>query len=203
MRRFYNLKTFAIALVAIVGCGFVVAFSQAQPADTEEPQYTAAGELRLPGGIDKWIFVGSNRGLSYKPDAPAMTAAEMRRADAPNFHNVYITPRAYNYFLANKTFPDKTMLAMQVYESADKEPKQVLATGSFNGEHVGLEMAVKNMNRPDGSKTPWAYYNFSGANGLKPSAKAFEDGQCENCHKIHASLDHVWVQFYPVLRDPK
>jgi hypothetical protein len=93
---------------------------------------------------------------------------------------------------------------MQVFEAADKEPKGVLAAGVFNGRRVGLEVAVKNASRRDGKTTPWAYYNFtdpSDRSKVLASAAAFPDEACANCHQRHASIDNVWVQFYPALRD--
>jgi hypothetical protein len=64
---------------------------------------------------------------------------------------------------------------------------------------------VKNSARPDGSKTPWAYYSFT--NRTAPNgpplatAKAQPDANCYDCHLKHADRDNVWVQFYPTLRD--
>ena len=174
----------------------------AQLAD--EPRYTPSGELVLPNGFETWVFVGSNLGLSYAPDAAAAAAAPPPRAGRQQFHNVAINKAAYDYFLANDRFPDRTVLVMQVFEAADKEPKGVLASGVFNGRRVGLEVAVKNASRPDGKTTPWAYYNFtdpSDRSKALPSAAAFPDQACANCHQLHASIDNVWVQFYPALRD--
>jgi Cytochrome P460 len=176
--------------------------AQAQLAD--EPRYTPSGELVLPSGFETWVFVGSNLGLSYAPDAAAAASAPPPRAARQQFHNVSINKAAYDYFLANGQFPDRTVLVMQVFEAADKEPKGVLASGMFNGRRVGLEVAVKNASRPDGKTTPWAYYNFtdpSDRSKALPSAPAFPDQACANCHQLHASIDNVWVQFYPALRD--
>jgi hypothetical protein len=110
----------------------------------------------------------------------------------------------YDYFLANGRFPERKVLVMQVFEAADKEPRGVLASGVFNGRRVGLEVAVKDTSRPDGKTTPWAYYNFtdpSDRSKVLASATAFPDEFCANCHQRHASIDNVWVQFYPALRD--
>lgn len=169
-----------------------------------EPHYAANGDLLFPQGFETWVFVGSNLGLSYRPDLATTTLTESARASQQFFHNVYVAREAYGYFLANRIFPDKTVLVMAVYEADNKEPKQVLATGVFNGKRVGVEVAVKNSARPDGGKTPWAYYDFTdpaNASGVAASASAFPDRTCENCHRDHASADHVWVQFYPSLRD--
>ena len=64
-------------------------------------------------------------------------------------------------------------------------------------ENLHIEVAVKNSNRPDKSKTVWAYYMF-GLN--QATAKANPDASCNQCHVKHADDDNVWVQFYPTLR---
>ena len=63
---------------------------------------------------------------------------------------------------------------------------------------------MKNLHRPDGKTTPWAYYTLMNPFDPKPvmqaSAPAHDDAECFDCHKLHASKDNVWVQFYPTLR---
>jgi hypothetical protein len=176
----------------------------AQSQNSDEPRYAPGGDLLLPNGFDTWVFVGSNLGLSYTPDAAAAAATPPPRAPRQEFHNVSVNKAAYDYFSANGRFPERTVLVMQVFEAADKEPRGVLASGVFNGPRVGLEVAVKNAARPDGKTTPWAYYNFtdpSDRSKVLASATAFPDEVCANCHQRHASIDNVWVQFYPALRD--
>jgi hypothetical protein len=93
---------------------------------------------------------------------------------------------------------------MDRFAAADEEPRGIVSEGVFNGEREGLEVAVKNLSRPDGKTTPWAYYDFTDASDpskTRTSAPAFADERCESCHRQHASKDNVcWVQFYPVLR---
>ena len=61
---------------------------------------------------------------------------------------------------------------------------------------------MKNTKRPDGSATPWAYYMFRNGPGPTPpaQARAQPDGRCFACHEDNGLVDHVWVQFYPILR---
>jgi hypothetical protein len=194
-------------LIGVTAFCFALAASgpSARSQGSDEPQYGPGGDLLLPKGFDTWVFVGSNLGLSYTPDAAAAALAPPPRAAMQQqFHNVSINKAAYDYFSANGRFPDRTVLVMQVFEAADKEPRDVLASGVFNGRRVGLEVAVKNTSRPDGKTTPWAYYNFtdpSDRSKVLASATAFPDENCANCHQRHASIDNVWVQFYPALRD--
>jgi hypothetical protein len=185
-------------------CAAAINPTQGQAPSATEPQYAANGDLLFPQGFETWMFVGSNLGLVYLPDVNKMTAAEAARASSQVFHNIYLAPAAYSYFLANNVFPDKTILVMERFEARDKsEPRNVLAAGVYNGRRLGVEVAVKNSKRPDGSSTPWAYYDFTSATGVAASASAQPDDVCETCHRHNAQTDHVWVQFYPHLRDKK
>jgi hypothetical protein len=168
------------------------------------PQYAANGDLQTPSGYETWVFVGSNLGLDYKHDLPVTTALENSHADQQVFHNIYINPEAYAHFLATKEFPELTVLVMEIFVAADKEPKNVLASGVYNGERIGLQVAVKNSQRPGPHDKPWAYYIpldlHDPQHVQHASSRAFPDDKCESCHKAHASMDNVWVQFYPTLR---
>jgi Cytochrome P460 len=200
-----NLTRSALALAALC-FAFTGSGPAARSQSADDPKYTPGGDLVLPGGFETWVFVGSNLGLSYTPEAAAAASAPPPRPPRQQFHNVFISKAAYDYFLANGQFPERTVLAMQVFEAADKTPSDVLASGVFNGRRVGLEVAVKNSSRPDGRTTPWAYYNFtdpSDRTKVLSSTTAFPDQNCANCHQLHASTDNVWVQFYPALRDAR
>src|SRR5262249_214959 len=147
---------------------------------------------------------GSNLGLGYAPQSAGMTALEAARVQHDEFHNIYIDPAAYEAFVRTGRFPDHTVLVMEHYAAEKKEPNGVLVSGVFNGMLSGLEVAVKNAHRPDGSTTPWAYYVFTdSAHPSTPLAQAaaFPDQDCNACHVKHAGFDNVWVQFYPILRD--
>jgi hypothetical protein len=200
-------RRYGLAGVTAVCFTLVALGPAARSQSADEPQYARGGDLLLPNGFETWVFVGSNLGLSYTPDAAAAASAPPPRTPRQQqFHNVFINKAAYHYFLADGRFPEGTMLVMQVFEAVDKEPRNVLASGVFNGRRVGLEVAVKNTSRPDGKTTPWAYYNFtdqSDRSKALASAAAFPDAACANCHQLHASIDNVWVQFYPALRERK
>jgi hypothetical protein len=196
----YRAGTTFVGLVTLVCAAFAL---QANSQLATVPQYTANGELLAPVGYEAWVFVGSNLGLAYRQGLPLMTTREATRADQPRFHNVYINREAYAHFITSGTFPDPTILVMEIFAAADREPAGVVASGVYNGERLGLEVAVKNSARPDGRTTPWAYYDLTDpadSSKVRASASAFDDRVCENCHREHASRDNVWVQFYPALR---
>lgn len=180
------------------------------------PQYSADGKLlQLPAGFETWVFVGSNLGLAYDKGLVVTDAREAARAAGPQFfHNVYISPEAYAHYAATGQFPDPTILVMEVFLAADKDTKGVLASGVFNGERRGVEVAVKDTRRPPGhhaegdAPTPWAYYVFMNPFVAQPvlrmTARAQPSADCQKCHEQHSGPDdHVWVQFYPTLRKVK
>jgi Cytochrome P460 len=171
-----------------------------------DPQYASNGNLLRPKDFHTWVFVGSNLGLGYAKEVAANTVREMARPQLGEYHNIYLKPEDYAAYVRTGTFPDRTVLVMDVYRAQERDAKGVVTAGSYDGQSLGVEVAVKNMNRPDGSKTDWAYYDFTdrSGGGHYPADKAAEaDGDCYACHKAHAGFDNVWVQFYPVIRDVK
>jgi hypothetical protein len=207
----FRLRLGAIATLTFCAC---IAGAPLAAGEPNVPRYTADGQLVAPVGYQSWVFVGSNLGLAYRSELRTRTETERsttnpptERADQPReamqFHNVYINPEAYAHFVATGEFPDPTILVMDRYSAADKEPRGIVSSGVFNGDRRGVEVAVKNLSRPDGSATAWAYYDFTDRadpTKTRDAAPAFPDAACENCHHEHASKDNVWVQFYPVLR---
>jgi hypothetical protein len=185
-----------LVLIAAGACAAGLPSAQPKPKSAAGPQYSDKGELQRPTDFRTWVFVGSNIGLGYKKKAPK----EKERHPAAgigDFHNVYINPEAYEHYVKTGKFPDRTMLVMDVYESKERDPQDIVAKGYFPGNQLQIEVAVKNSMRPDSSKTDWAYYVFP-AN--QSTAKAFPDGACYQCHRKHADDDNVWTQFYPTLR---
>jgi hypothetical protein len=195
-----NRILFTLALSFCIGCA-----QQALAQSPAVPKYKGR-ELILPTGYETWVFVGSNLGLAYKEELKEMTPLEMTRADQALFHNIYINPEAYAHFRKTGEFPNPTILVMDMFEAADKQQNGALAKGVYDGDRRGIQVAVKNIGRPDPriTRPPWAYYIFTEqANPLKlkATAPAEPDNNCETCHKAHGLVDNVWVQFYPALRE--
>lgn len=169
-----------------------------------QPSYQQDGRLILPDGYEAWVFVGSNFGLAYNPDTPAMTALEIQRAEQRLFHNIYIEPSAFAQFIKTGEFPDPTMFVMESYTAGSKAAGGILNDGFFNEDRSRVEAAVKDSRRPGRSEADkiWAYYSFAVDSGGQPAsaARAFPDQSCHACHEMHAGHDNVWVQFYPKLR---
>jgi hypothetical protein len=101
-------------------------------------------------------------------------------AAAPDDHNVYIDPAAYSEFTHSGKFPDGTIMVLE-------------------SELQGLKASVKDSNRFDGG---WGFYDFAQAGGKsKAEAEALPStAGCLACHRDKAATDHVFTQFYPVLK---
>ena len=164
---------------------------EAARGDPGGPVYDEEGRLERPAGFREWVLAGSNLGLGYQQDGPG-------EETVGDFRNVYINPEAYAHFEKTGEFPQKTVFVIEVLEAKKRDGRGVVAKGYSPGGHRRLEVSVKNKDRPDGSETPWAYYVFGPG---REAAAARKDRDCFDCHKEHASHDHVWVQFYPTLRD--
>ena len=87
-----------------------------------------------------------------------------------------------------------------VLEMASAETKQDAGLqGSYEKDFIALEASVKDSGRFEGG---WGYFGFTGTDG-KPKAKAqpfSDEAGCRKCHEEQAAKDHVFTQFYPVLR---
>jgi hypothetical protein len=200
MTRLVGMSLAAAALAIALLSAWSPAAREA-PAAAGEPQYDGKGDLKRPPDFRKWFFVGASVGFRYRGDRPEAAPRETdqhKDAGRGDFHNVYIRPESYDQYLKTGEFPDLTVLVMDVYEAKERDRKDIVAKGLFPGDRRRFEVAVKNGRRPDGSKTDWAYYTFDPV--TRPTAKAFADRACYDCHRKHANADNVWVQFYPVLR---
>src|SRR5262249_46068832 len=87
---------------------FTCILAQAQQAPRQEPQFTADGRLMPPADYRDWVFLSSGLGMTYGLLAQGATA------EHPRFENVFVNPRAYKAFLQTGTWPDKTMLILEV-----------------------------------------------------------------------------------------
>ena len=156
------------------------------------PVYDRDGAMLRPEGYRHWVFVGATLGLRYPDDG------EPAADEGPGtFHNVYLQPEAYAYYMENGVFPEKTILAMETYETGTREPKSNLTGGYFENELSGFAAAVKDREH---FETGWAYFSFTGSGSrLANKATAFPKERCYDCHAEHGANDNVFTQFYPIL----
>jgi len=147
------------------------------------PMYTAAGELVRRDDWATWVFLGASLNLSYDEEPPP----------ADFFANVFMEPSAYAHFVETGEFAEGTQTAAVGYlASGDAAPAE---GGLYAGDRVVFEMSVKDSSLD--SLVPWRYYSFGPE---AASAPANPREACFDCHTEHAATDHVFTQFYPVLR---
>jgi len=152
-------------------------------ATASVPNYAANGDMLPPTNYREWIYLSSGIGMSYTANPAKMTM----------FDNVFVNPAAYRSFVATGTWPDKTVLVLEVREAMSKG--SINQSGHYQGTNVmGFEVHVKDEARFPGK---WSFFDFDapGANGkLVP-----QTASCYGCHAAHAAVDTTFVQFYPTL----
>jgi hypothetical protein len=165
---------------------------------SEEVVFEAQDTLVLPDDYRDWIFVGSSLGLGYPPgDGPEGGAGS--QSDRPDlFQNVYMNPSAYREFLRTGKFPDGTMMILEI--SSAETPSEPGLAGTYPGRLVAVEASVKDSSRFEGG---WGYFGFSDRGQIRTTAKPLPTAACWSCHDEHAETDHVFTQFYPVLRSAR
>jgi len=151
---------------------------------TQAPTFTADGSLLFPSNYREWIYLTSGVDMSYSPTAMAM--------DHSMFDNVFVNPDAYKAFLQTGTWPDKTMLVLEVRVAGSKA--SINKSGRYQTtELMGREVHVKDESRFPGK---WAFFGFDGDG---PGKQVPKEAACYSCHEQHAAVDTTFVQFYPTL----
>jgi len=158
----------------------------AAPGPRPGPRYTADGALVRPEAVDRWVVVGTSLGLGY---------SDRTSGGGQMFHQVYLEPSAYEAARRTGRFPPGTMLALALAPAAARVPPA--RDGVFADRAAALKLAVKDPARFPGG---WAYFDF-GAAPAGATARALPPERCASCHAEHGARDHVFVQFYPLLRD--
>jgi hypothetical protein len=156
---------------------------RAQAAADQAPAYAANGDLLPVGNYREWIYLTSGIDMSYNP----------KPADMTMFDNVFVNPEAYRSFLATGTWPDKTVLVLEVREAKSKG--SINQHGHFQGTQLmGFEVHVKDAARFPGK---WAFFDFDSPE--KNGTLIPQGAPCYSCHADHAAVDTTFVQFYPTL----
>jgi hypothetical protein len=181
------MKTVSI----LVASGLLVAvlagtFLGQTPQTTNVPRYTANGELIMPENYREWVWLSSGMGMAYGPEA--------RESANPLFDNVFVTPEAYRSFLQTGTWPDKTMLVLEL--RASQTEGSINKAGRFQGAVRAVEVEVKDESRFPGK---WAFFNFR--NARTPVKELPQTADCYSCHAENGAVDNTFVQFYPTLID--
>lgn len=174
------------SLNAAIFLAIVLWFASDPKADlkppSSTPEYTADAQLKLPEHYRDWVYLTSGFDMSYNP---AMQMGHHM------FDNVFVNPESYKTFVQTGTWPDKTMLVLEVRGAEGKG--SINQKGNFQGALMGIEVHVKDESRFPGK---WAFFGFDDS---KVSKMTPTTADCYSCHASHAAVDTTFVQFYPTL----
>jgi hypothetical protein len=148
-------------------------------------QYTKDGELLLPKDYRQWAFLSSSVALNYPEEGPPGRAL---------FANIFVQPPAYEYFQKTGTWPDKTVLLMELRDVGRAGPHDSFLSkeAQFQTDLIVYEAHVR-----DSSRRGWAFYSIPKD---AASGKAFpKTAPCFSCHADHGAVDTTFVQYYPTL----
>lgn len=175
-------KAKTVMLAAMV-LSALTAFEQNATAPNSSPQYTSDSQLKFPEHYREWVYLTSGFDMSYNP--------AMQMADHHMFDNVFVNPEAYAAFVKTGTWPDKTMLVLEVRGAEGKG--SINQKGNYQGATMGFEVHVKDEARFPGN---WAFFGFDDGKTAKMVPMSAD---CYSCHAAHAAVDTTFVQFYPTL----
>jgi hypothetical protein len=181
--KFRWLLAIASLVFVMLIAGSRITRAQAPTANSgESPHFTQDGKLEFPANYREWTYLTTGLNMSY---APRMGM------NHDMFDNVFVNPSAYKAFLETGTWPDQTMLVLEVRGAGSKA--SINKSGHFqNGDVMGREVHLKDKRLPGG----WAFFGFD---ETKPTSAFPHEMDCYSCHEKHGAVDTTFVQFYPTL----
>jgi hypothetical protein len=179
-----TMNTKKLILVLVIGVAVVGSLSsRPAPSRPNEPTYTSEGQMHLPANYREWVYLSTGFDMSY--------SASMSM-DHHMFDNVFVNPEAYQVFQKTGSWPDKTMMVLEVRRAQSKG--SINQAGQFqSADTMGIEVHVKDESRFQGN---WAFFGFDGSDTAKMTPTS---ASCYSCHAQHAAVDTTFVQFYPTL----
>jgi hypothetical protein len=142
---------------------------------------TPARTMPLPENYREWVWLSSGLGMSYE--------AEGGVSGNPSFDNVFASPEAYQTFKKTGSWPNKTVLLLEIRNSGSNA--SINKGGHFQTERNNVAVHVKD------ERGRWAFYSFG--NGGKTGTLIPKEANCYSCHEQHGAVDTTFVQFYPTL----
>ncbi len=174
----------AFVMLATAAGLAATAASRAQPQEAAT-RYDSKGRMLFPADYREWVYLSTGRGMSYNPVAAG--------GPEPPFDNVFVNQAAYRSFLETGTWPDGTVLVLEIRGGTSHG--SILEAGSFQtGDALAVEVHVKDTPRFGGDG--WAFFGFGGRD---PAAMVPREANCYSCHEANTAVDRTFVQFYPTL----
>ena len=182
-----RIRTLLIIGAGAVGFGLAASASSRAEPPPASPRYTADGKMEFPADYRTWIYLSTGLDMAY---------TEMSGMDANThiFDSVFVNREAYAAFQKTGTWPDKTVMVLEVRKGAGKG--SINKHGQFQTDKLAAEIHVKDEARFKDTGG-WAFFGFGGSE--QPAAKLPTGAGCISCHEAHAAVDTTFVQFYPTL----
>lgn len=176
-----------VRLLAVLMCALLFPAGDSKKSEAAtlptELSYTADGQMKFPEHYREWIYLTSGLGMSYTPGAAA---------DHPMFDNVFVNPTAYRAFLSTGTWPDSTVMVLELRGSETKASIDQRGTSQSPGV-MGIEVHVRDAKLPG----TWGFFEFG--DGAMTAKMTPRPATCYTCHEAHAAVDTTFAQFYPTL----
>jgi hypothetical protein len=174
----------------VLGLAYGLAFSLsacAQQTSADGPQFSGTALVR-PANYREWVFLSSGLGMNYNEPTPGAPPPQRQ-----SFTNVFVNPSAYRSFMQTGTWPDKTVLVLEIRASSGDG--SINKAGRFQTTLSGLEVHVKDSRFANG----WAFFGFGAGKEVAEPMSADAVAPCVTCHAEHGAVDNTFVQFYPTL----
>jgi hypothetical protein len=186
---------YALAASVLLGIVSVSVLAHMRPApDTRQAVAIFEGRNTLvrPGGYRDWVVVGSANGPHGS--RTHLDEGDARATREPG-HRVYIDPSAYREYAKTGSFPEGTLMVWEAIDQPEAADRPRTAPPA-------LLASVKDSTRFDGG---WGFFDFTAPDDTPATrARALpESSGCRACHQQDAETDHVFTQFYPVLRSAR
>ena len=190
-------KVAAVLLLASVGTTFaIMQRATAQSMPSWGPEWTRSGDLVLPEGYHRWVFLGS-------PLTPH--ALNGGAAGFPEYHNVYVQPEALDMYRETGEWPEGTIMFKELQlvrpsMSADGSSVEASGRGYFPGVRNGVDISVKDSRR-FADTNGWGFFTFGHhAPPYEETASVQPVEACAGCHIANAT-NMVFSKFYdPILK---
>ena len=175
------MKSTNLVLV-LAAAGAAIALTAAAPTPAAGPlAYAADGKLVAPKDYREWIYLSSGLDMTYGPAGPP--------PGQHSFDNVFVDPASYRSFLKTGAWPDKTVMVLEVRNTA--QDLSINKAGHVQTGVRAVEVHVK-----DEARGGWAFY---GVNAAGETNKFAPTSSCHVCHNASGAVDTTFVQFYPTL----
>ncbi len=196
IRRLYPLAVAgALGIAAVAMAATYTPEATAQMNKAAGAAIADDGSTSIPDGFREWVFIGA-------PLTPH--GLNDGQAGFPEFHHVYVEPKAYAEFKQTGVFPEGTTIVKELvllqdgqYEDGSRD--EASGRGFFADRFAGIDIMVKDSTRFAATNN-WGFFNFGHHEPpYAKSAKAASAENCADCHTANATHDMVFTTFYPIL----